>query len=98
MINEKFEIEIRRRKITVEIEGMTQLEVHSLAQAVSDKMAEIERESESPDTSKLALLTAMAFGAEFWKLKQQQENLRLAEDRKLEELSSELQRALDSSR
>ncbi len=95
MINEKVDIEIRRYKLTVEMEGLTQLEVNSLAQAVSEKMLEIERDSNIVDTYKLALLAALEFAAEINRLKSQHENQRLMDERKLDEVVVGLQNALE---
>lgn len=93
MLNEKVDIEIRRYKLTVEMEGLTQLEVHSLARIVSEKMAEIERDSNVVDTYKLAMLTALELAAEIDRLKSQHENQRLMEDRKVDEMIVALQNA-----
>lgn len=95
MINDKVDIEIRRYKLTVEMEGHTQLEVNSLAQAVAAKMEEVERDSNVVDTYKLALLTALEFAAEINRLKSQQENQRLMDERKLDEIIVGLQNALE---
>lgn len=95
MLNEKVDIEIRRYKLTVEMEGLTQLEVNSLAQMVSEKMTEIEKDSNVVDTYKLALLTALEFAGEITRLKSQQDNQRMMEDRKLDEMIVAVQNSLE---
>ena len=96
MLNEKIDIEIRRYKLTVEMEGLTQLEVNALAQMVSDKMVEIERDSNVVDSYKLALLTALEFAGEVSRQKVQQENRRLLEERKFDEMIVALQNGLEA--
>lgn len=96
MLNEKVDIEIRRYKLTVEMEGLTQLEVNALAQVVSDKMAEIEKDSNVVDTYKLALLASLELAGELMRLKTQQDNQRMVEDRKLDEMLVTLQNAVET--
>lgn len=95
MLNEKVDIEIRRYKLTVEMEGLTQLEVNSLAQMVSERMGEIEKDSNVVDTYKLALLTALEFAGEITRLRSQQDNQRMMEDRKLDEMIVAVQNSLE---
>ena len=96
MLNERVEIVIRGRKLTVEMEGLTPMEINSLSQQVEGRMAEVEKDSGIPDSGKLAVLTAMEFAAEIWRLKAQQENRRLAEERKVDELIVALQNAIEA--
>lgn len=97
MLNERVDVEIYGRKLTVEMEGLTQLEVHSLAQLVSDKMADIARESKIVDSSKLAILTALEVAAENQKLRDQLENLRVVEERKIDSMVLALEQVLEPS-
>ena len=94
MINEKVEIDVYGRKLTVEIEGLTQLEITSLAQNLSDKMKQIAKESEIVDSSKLAILTALETLAERARINTQEDNMRRAEERMLEHMIAGLQNAL----
>lgn len=94
MINEKVDLEIRRYKLTVEMEGLTPIEINSLAQLVGEKMKEIEKDSNVVDSYKLALLTALELAGEVRRLKTQLENQRLLEDRKLDEMIVSLQNGL----
>ncbi|MBI4348074.1 MAG: cell division protein ZapA [Elusimicrobia bacterium] len=95
MINDKVDLEIRRYKLTVEMEGLTPIEINSLAQLVSEKMKEIEKDSNVVDSYKLALLTALELAGEVTRLKTQLENQRLLEDRKLDEMIVALQNGLE---
>ena len=97
-MNEKVDIEIFRRKLTVEMEGMTPIEINSLAQRVSEKMTEIaEHNNKIADSSKLAILTALAFAAELSKVRENVDTERLVLERKLEELGLALQTALSAA-
>ncbi len=95
MMNEKVDIEIRRYKLTVEMEGLTPIEINSLAGLVSDKMKEIEKDSNIVDTYKLALLTALEFAGEVTRLKEQMDNQRRLEDRKMDEMIVVLQNGVE---
>lgn len=94
MINDKVEIDVYGRKLTVEIEGLTQLEITSLARQLSERMSRISKESEIVDSSKLAILTALETLAERARISTQEDNLRRAEERILEHAVSSLQNAL----
>ena len=96
MLNDKVDIEIRRYKLTVEMEGLTPIEVNSLAGLVDDKMKEIEKDSNIVDTYKLALLTALEFAGEVARLKEQIDNQRRAEDRKMDEMIVALQNGVET--
>ena len=95
MLNERVPVDIRRHKLTVEMEGFTQLEILGFAQAVSDRMHEIEQKTGVVDTYKLALQTCMDFAAELSRLRTQQENERALDDQKLEGMIAGLQNSLE---
>lgn len=97
-MNEKVDIEVFRRKLTVEIEGMTPIEINALAQKVSDKMQEIaDQNNKIADSSKLAILTALSFAIEHEKLKEAQDTQLRASEHKIEELTMLLQSALSAA-
>ncbi|MBI5202955.1 MAG: cell division protein ZapA [Elusimicrobia bacterium] len=95
MLNEKVDIEIRRYKLTVEMEGLTPIEINALAGLVGDKMKEIEKDSNIVDTYKLALLTALEFAGEVVRLKEQIDNQKRLEDRKMDEMIVALQNGVE---
>jgi|SRR5581483_4815097 len=97
MINEKIEIEVYRRKISVEVEGLTPLEIHSLADELTEKMEKVAKESEIVDSSKLAILTALHVMAETSRLKAQYEAQRNAQERALDQMILQLENALQAS-
>ena len=64
-MNEKVEIQIGSRRLSVEIEGLIPIEISALAEKVSARMAEMQlRHKTVADTSKLSLLVALSFAAE----------------------------------
>jgi cell division protein ZapA (FtsZ GTPase activity inhibitor) len=94
-LNEKVDIEIGRRRLTVEMEGWTPLHIINLAKKVSDKMAEVEaHNSKIADTSKLAILTALDFAAELSRLHEAHDTEKRILENKVEELLLQLQKAL----
>lgn len=96
-MNEKVDIKIRKRLMTVEMEGMTQLEILTLAQYVEERMDEVERNTQIADGSKLAILTAMEFAAELSRLKDAQELAKRVAERKLEEMAMTLRTSLGAA-
>lgn len=94
-MNEKVDIEIFRRKLTVEMENLTPMEIASLARTVDEKMREIsEHNPKIADSSKLATLAALAFAADLAKAKDARDTERLVIERKVDELNLALQTAL----
>lgn len=98
-MNEKVDIEIFRRKLTVEMEGFTPMEISALAHLVTEKMGEISRQNEKiADTSKIATLAALLFAAELSRLKDAVDTETRVLDNKVEELTLALQNALHSAK
>lgn len=97
-MNEKVDIEICRRRLTVEMEGLTQLEIISLGQLVDAKITEVTRANDKvADTSKLAILAALEFAAELTQLKDTHETTKRMAELKIAELAHELRGALASA-
>jgi cell division protein ZapA (FtsZ GTPase activity inhibitor) len=89
------EVKIRGRIYKIAIEGLTPIEIVSLASQIEEKMVEIEKEAKTPDTSKIAVLTALHFASELYGLKQKFENLKGADEKKVDEMISKLKTTLD---
>ncbi|MBU2530784.1 MAG: cell division protein ZapA [Elusimicrobia bacterium] len=88
-------VKIRGRQFNIAIEGLTPIEIGSLANNVEEKMKRIERETDTVDTSKLAVLAAMEYASELYNLKQKTDVNIQADTRKIDNMVSKLQRALD---
>jgi cell division protein ZapA (FtsZ GTPase activity inhibitor) len=93
-MNEEVEIEIQRRRLKVEIEGLTEMEIHALARQVDDKMTQIAAESKIADSSKLAILTALTLAADLEKLSQLRETDRRIIQNKTDNLALVLKKGL----
>ncbi len=93
-MNEKIDIEVRKRKLTVELEGFTPLQVHEFARDVEERMLELEKKWNVFDTQKLGILVALELAAEVGRLKEAQDNDARVVERKLEEMTLALQSAL----
>lgn len=94
-MNEKVDIEIFHRRLSVEIEGLTPLEISTLAKQVSDKMAEIAAQNKTiADSSKLAILTALEFAAQLSKAQDANDTARKVIDSRLEHMAQLLKTAL----
>lgn len=73
MMNEKVDIEIFKRRLSVEIEGLTPMQISALATVVNDKMIEVAGQHKNiADSSKLAILTALNLAAELSKIQDAQ--------------------------
>ena len=94
-MNEKVDIEIFHRRLSVEIEGLTPLEISTLAKQVSEKMAEIAAQNKTiADSSKLAILTALDFAAELSKARDANDTARKVLDNRLDHVTQVLKTAL----
>lgn len=94
MINDKVDVEIYGRKMTIEMEGLSVLEVNALANKVDERMRQIAKESKIVDSSKLAILTALEIAAEHEKLRSRLEDLDKSEERHLDGMIVALEKAL----
>lgn len=94
-MNEKVDIQIFRRRLTVEMEGLTPLEIKALATKVDDKMNEISHQNKGiADSSLLAILTSLHFAADMEKMQGARETEQMALEKKIEELTTALRAAL----
>lgn len=94
-MNEKVDIQVFRRKLTVEMEGLTPMEISALAQKVHDKMTEISEQNKGiADSSLLAILASLHFAHDLDKVSQARETSQIALERKVEEMTLALRAAL----
>src|SRR5690349_17509600 len=94
-MNEKVDIEIARRKLTIDIEGLTPIEINALAQKVDEKIKEIAEEYPNiADSSKLAILAALHFAVDLSRIREARDTESRAIEHKIEELVLSLQTAL----
>lgn len=97
-MNEKVVVDIFKRRIPVEIEGLTPLEIITLARTVSEKMEEVARNNEKvADSSKLAILAALELAADLARVKDAHHTAARMAENKIEELILLLQTQLGSS-
>lgn len=97
-MNEKVEVQIGTRRLVVEVEGLTPIEINATAQRVSERMAELhEQNNKIADTSKIALLVALSFAAELDKERSAHETTRRMLESSVERLSSSLRESLEAS-
>jgi cell division protein ZapA (FtsZ GTPase activity inhibitor) len=94
-MNEKVEITVFRRNLTIEMEGFAPMEIAALAQRVDEKMQDIANQNPKiADSSKLAILTALDFAAQLYQMSQKLDTEQRAAEHKLEELTLALQSSL----
>ncbi|MFA6318191.1 MAG: cell division protein ZapA [Elusimicrobiota bacterium] len=96
-MKDTYEIEIRKRRLAVEVEGMTQMEVNVLAKEVENKMISIEQKYDIVDASKLAILTALELSMELNQLRESVDIARDTAEKKIIELDYALSSAVESA-
>lgn len=96
-MNEKVEVQIGTRRLVVEMEGWTPIEINALAQKVSERVIQMHSHNASvADTSKIALLVALSFAAELDKERQAHDLTRRLLENKAESLSQSLRESLQA--
>ncbi len=94
-MNEKVEVQIGTRRLVVEMEGLTPIEINALAQKVSERVGELQGQNKQvADTSKIALLVALSFAAELDKERSAHDLTRRLLENKAESLSESLRDSL----
>ncbi len=94
MLNEKVDVVIAGRKFTIEMEGLSQIEISSNAQLVNDRMEQIKEEQKVVDSSKLAIMTALEIAAELQRLKSKMEDFDAVEQKKVDKMTISLEKVL----
>lgn len=94
MISE-VQLTIKKRPISMAVDGLTPLELTTIARHVENKIDDIEKKSNIADSYKLALMAAMELAIELHSLKHRLENNKEADSNKIEEMVTALEDALD---
>lgn len=98
-MNEKVEIEIAKRRLTIEMEGLTPLQILELARQVQEKIDKAAVDNpKTVDTQKLAILAALEMAAELHQLRDAAAIDRSLVENKFEEFSVALRSALAHAR
>ena len=72
---ERLTVEILGRSYEIDAEGLTPIEANAIAQFVSERMKETQKQTGVVDTSRLAVLTALNLADELTRLKAKQDDL-----------------------
>lgn len=97
-MNEKVEVQIGTRRLVVEMEGLTPIEINALAQKVSERVGELQSQNKQvADTSKIALLVALSYAADLDKERAAHDLTRRLLENKAESLSESLRDSLKIS-
>jgi cell division protein ZapA (FtsZ GTPase activity inhibitor) len=96
-LNEKVEVQIGSRRLVVEMEGLTPIEINALAQKVGDRLVELQGQNRTvADTSKIALLVALSFATELSQERAAHDTTRRLLENKAEQLSQILRDSLEA--
>lgn len=95
MLKEEISAVIFGRKLLLKFEGITPIEMNTLAQALDKRMREIAHDTNIFDSGKVAILAALWYAAELDKLRSQNQSIGSAEERKLDGMIVELQKTVE---
>jgi cell division protein ZapA (FtsZ GTPase activity inhibitor) len=96
-VNEKVEVQIGTRRLTVEIEELTPIEITVLAGRVNERMLEMQKQHpNTADSSKIALIVALSFAADLDKEARAHEMTRRMLENSADRLSQSLRDSLDA--
>jgi cell division protein ZapA (FtsZ GTPase activity inhibitor) len=97
MANKQHEtiIKVRGREYKISIDGLTPIEIGSLASDVEEKMKYMEEKTHTVDTSKLAVLVAIDYASELYNLHQKIDANTQANAKKVDTMISSLHQSLD---
>jgi cell division protein ZapA (FtsZ GTPase activity inhibitor) len=96
-MNEKVEVLIGTRRLTVEMEGLIPMEINALAQKVTERMTDIQAQNNKvADSSKIALLVALSFAADYERERSAHERTKNMLDSSAEKLSKSLRDSLEA--
>ncbi len=94
-MNEKVEVQIGSRRLVVEMEGLTPMEINMLGQRISERMTELQGQNKTvADTSKIALLVALSFAADLDKEVRAHDTTRRMLENTAERISQSLRESL----
>lgn len=88
-------VKIRNRQFNIAIEGLTPIEITTLANQVEEKIKYLEDKTNTVDTSKLAVLAAMDYATELYNLRQKTDSNFQANEKKVDSMINKLKRTLD---
>ena len=81
--------------MTVAVDGLSPIEISSIAGQVEERMKRIEEKTKIVDGSKLAILAAFEFNAELYNLRQKSEVNSEADGKKIDELVEKLEKTME---
>ncbi|HAM34816.1 MAG TPA: hypothetical protein DEB40_00785 [Elusimicrobia bacterium] len=94
-MNEKVEVEIARRRFTVEIDDLTPMEIVSIANNVNEKHDQVQAlYPKIADSSKLAIITAFYMAVDLYQMQQAEKTNQDALENTLESVVNTLQQTL----
>jgi cell division protein ZapA (FtsZ GTPase activity inhibitor) len=94
-MNEKVDVEIAHRRLTVEVEGLMPMEIASIARKVNEKYEEVQSlYPKVVDSSKLAIYTALHLAIDLHQLEQHESTSRMALENTIDHIGKTLQQTL----
>ncbi|OGS47044.1 MAG: hypothetical protein A3J79_06800 [Elusimicrobia bacterium RIFOXYB2_FULL_62_6] len=88
-------MKIAGRNITMSVDGLSDIEIQSIANLVEKRMGDLEKKTGQPDTGKLITMVAMELAIELYNLQRKCESDKAADARMVDEMTTALESALD---
>jgi len=95
MTNTETQIKIKGRSMNVAVDGLSPIEINSIAGQVEERIKRIEEKTKIPDTAKLATLAAFEFATELYNLKQKSEVSNEADEKKIDDMVEKLEKTME---
>lgn len=99
MLKDKADIVVGGLKLNgIEMEGLSALEINSIANIVSDRMERLSKEYNIVDSRKLAIMAALEFAADLQRIQAAAMNVESVSETKLENMILALEKAMEASK
>lgn len=96
-MNEKVSVRIAKRDLSIEMEGLTELEILALAKNVDDKIASVSHAYKQVDSHKILILVALEYAADLTQARNTYETAKLVAEQKITQLALSLQSSLGAA-
>ena len=94
MAREKVDVEVARRKFTVERDDLDQLQIVAVAKDLEHRMSELQARTGVVDTGRLAVMAALEIACDMSKLQGRLDDGDMTQERRIESMIISLQKAL----
>ena len=94
MAREKVDVEVARRKFTVERDDLDQLQIVAVAKDLEHRMSELQARTGVVDTGRLAVMAALEIACDMTRLQGRLDDGDMTQERRIEAMIISLQKVL----